>query len=466
MKPRISIALTAIFPAGWIYRNIIALLMVGGVLLTPLSASGQAQSFIRDTEIENTIRVYSTPLFAAAGLDAGSVKIYLVNDRRLNAFVAGGMRIFINTGLLQESEHPGQVIGVIAHEIGHITGGHLARLHEGLRDATAQAVLAAILGTAATIAAGSPEAAAATIAGASGIGQRSILSYTRSMEQSADQAATRVLDASSQSSRGLLEFLQKLALEERGGTMDPYMRSHPLTNDRIAFLAHHISSSNYSNATIPSDMIQAHKRMKGKLNGFLDAPENTLERYSGKNDIEAKYARALAYMRLNETAKALAIMDGLLAKSPNDPFFQELRGDILRDAGRTEEAVKAYQATLKILPWAALVRITLAQTQLAQENPQNLDDVIQSLKMALHYEPRVPRAWRQLATAYGRKQDHGRAAHALAEEAMLKGDLGSANRHVKRALKLLPDGTPEKLRAQDLSLAIKRSQKRGLNKSR
>jgi len=202
------------------------------------------------------------------------------------------------------------------------------------------------------------------------------------------------------------------------------------------------------------------------LNGFLDAPEKTLERYSGKNDIEANYARALAFMRLNETTKALAIMDGLLAKSPNDPFFHELRGDILRDAGRTDEAVKAYQTTLKILPWAALVRITLAQTQLAQENPQNLDDVIQSIKMALRYEPRIPRAWRQLATAYGRKQDQGRAAHALAEEAMLKGDLRSAMRHVNRALQLLPDGSSEKLRAQDLSLQIKRAQKRGSNSPR
>lgn len=440
---------------------------IGATLITPLPASGQGQSFIRDTEIENTIRVYNAPLFRAAGLDASSVKVYLVNDRRLNAFVAGGMRIFINTGLLQAADDPGQVIGVLAHEIGHITGGHLVRIHEGLRNATAQAVLAAILGTAATIAAGRPDGAAATIAGASSIGQRSILSYTRSMEQAADQAATRFLDQSGQSARGLLEFLEKLARDEGAGGagIDPYTRSHPLTNDRIRFLAHHVESSRYSDATFPSDLIEAHKRMRGKLNGFLSPPGATLARYAGKTDIEARYARALAYMRLNETDKALAIIDDLIAKSPKDPFFHELRGDILRDAGRTAEAISAYQTAIKIIPWAALIRITLAQTQLAQEDPATLDAVIENVKTALRYEPEIPRAWRQLATAYGRKQDQGKAAHALAEEAILRGDVGGASRHANKALKLLPKGSPEWLRAQDLTLQIKRSRDRALRQA-
>lgn len=455
--------LKAIFSAGLVRRQIIALMSIGATLITPLSAAGQGQSFIRDTEIENTIRLYSAPLFAAAGLDASSVKIHLVNDRRLNAFVAGGMRIFINTGLLQVSEHPGQVIGVLAHEIGHIAGGHLVRIHEGLRDATAQAVLTAILGTAATIASGRPDAAAATIAGAASVGQRSILSYTRSMEQSADQAASRYLEQSGQSSQGLLEFLRILIREEGGGAgIDPYTRSHPLTADRVRFLEHNVQTSRYSNTPVPMEFTQAQKRMRGKLNGFLAPPGPTLKRYAGKTDIEARYARALALMRLNETDKALAIVDDLLAKSPKDPFFHELRGDILRDAGRTQEAIGAYQTAVKILPWAALIRITLAQTQLAQEDPKSLDAVITSIKNALRYEPRIPRAWRQLATAYGRKQDHGKAAHALAEEAILRGDMSGASRHANRAMKLLPKGSSEWLRAQDLALEVNRSRKRAL----
>ena len=461
-------ALTAIFSAGPVRRQIVALMSIGAALITPLSASGQEQSFIRDTEIENTIRVYSAPLFAAAGIDASSVKIYLVNDKRLNAFVAGGMRIFINTGLLQAAEHPGQVIGVLAHEIGHIAGGHLVRIHEGLRNATAQAVLTAILGTAATIAAGRPDGAAATIAGASSIGQRSILSYTRSMEQAADQAAARYLEEAGLSSQGLLEFLRKLARDEDGGAggLDPYTRSHPLTNDRIRFLEHNVQTARFSNSPIAADLVEAHKRMRGKLNGFLDAPEPTLARYAGKNDIEAQYARALALMRRNETDKALAIIDGVLATSPKDPFLHELRGDILRDAGRTKEAISAYQTAIEILPWAALIRIALAQTQLAEENPGALDSVIESVKTALRYEPEIPRAWRQLATAYGRKEEHGKAAHALAEEAMLRGDPKGASRHADKALSVLPKGSPEWLRAQDIVLEVKRTRDRGKQQGR
>jgi predicted Zn-dependent protease len=366
------------------------------------------------------------------------------------------------------SEHPGQVIGVLAHEIGHIAGGHLVRIHEGLRDATAKAVLAAILGTAATIAAGRPDGAAATIAGASTIGQRSILSYTRSMEQSADQAAIRYLEQSGQSSRGLLEFLRILVRDEGAGAagIDPYTRSHPLTADRVRILEHHVQTSRYSDASVAADLTQAQKRMRGKLNGFLGPPEPTLKRYADDTSIEGKYARAIALMRLNETAKALAIVDDLLVKSPKDPFFHELRGDILRDAGRAEEAIRAYRVAVKILPWAALIRITLAQTQLAQEDPASLGDIITNIKLALRYEPRIPRAWRQLATAYGRKQDRGKAAHALAEEAILRGDLKGARRHSSKALKLLPKGSPEWLRAQDLALEVKRSRKRALKQGR
>ena len=430
-------------------------LIVVTLALAANRASAQGLALIRDTEIENTIRVYSAPLLRAAGLDPSAVKIHIVNDRRLNAFVAGGMRIFMHTGLLTTAQHPGQVIGVLAHEIGHISGGHLSRIKEGLKAATAQSVIAAILGTAAAAASGQPGGVAAAVGVGAAIGQRSILKYTRGMEQAADQAAINLLDATGQSSRGLLEFMEILKAQDGiyGAGGDPYTRSHPLTADRIRFVQNHVEESRYSDTPVAPNLIAAHERMRGKLNGFLDPPANTLDRYpADARGLEAQYARAIAYMKLSDTEMSLSVIDPLIAKSPQDPFLHELRGDILRDAGRTREAGDSYSKAIGILPWAALIRLSLAQTRLAANDPKDLNEIVANVREAIRYEPRVPRAWRQLATAYGRLDRQGLVSHALAEEAILKGDARSAIRFAKRAMATLPEGSAEWIRAQDIEL--------------
>jgi predicted Zn-dependent protease len=432
------------------------------LLVLPGRASAQGVSLIRDTEIENTIRVYTAPLFRAAGIDISSVQIYLIKDKRLNAFVAGGLKIFIHTGLLQEATDPSQVIGVLAHEIGHITGGHLSRIKEGMRAATAQMIIASVLGGAAAAAAGRPEGIGAAILGGSEVGQRSMLSYTRGMEQAADQAGVKFLEETHQSARGLLEFMKKLQAEEGsyGSEGDPYLRSHPLTSDRIRFMENHVAHSRYSDVPTPPDLIAAHARMHGKLNGFLNDPADTLRRYKADDpSMEAKYARTIAFMKENETAKALAILDPLIARSPKDPFLHELRGDILRDAGRPREAMESYKKAVAILPWAALIRISLAQTQIELNERPLLQDAVVNLKEAIRYESQVPHAWRQLAIAYGRMDEHGQVSHALAEEAMLKGDYRNASRLAQRAMKVLPRGSPEWLRSQDIEIQAKRIKK-------
>ncbi len=432
------------------------------LLVLPGRASAQGVSLIRDTEIENTIRVYTAPLFRAAGIDISSVQIYLVRDQRLNAFVAGGMKIFIHTGLLQEATDPSQVIGVLAHEIGHITGGHLSRIKEGLRAATAQMIIASVLGSAAAAAAGRPEGIGAAILGGSEVGQRSILSYTRGMEQAADQAGVKFLDASHQSARGLLTFMKKLQAEEAmyGSPRDAYGSSHPLTADRIRFMENHVAHSPYSDVPTPPDLIAAHARMHGKLNGFLNDPADTLRRSKADDpSMEAKYARAIAFMKQNDTADALAILDPLIAQSPKDPFLHELRGDVLRDAGRPREAMESYKAAVAILPWAALIRISLAQTQIELNEQPLLQEAVVNLKEAIRYESQVPHAWRQLAIAYGRMDKHGLVSHALAEEAMLNGDYRNAGRLALRAMKVLPNGSPEWLRAQDIEIQAQRIKK-------
>ena len=455
------IGIRAALPHGRGMRLLLVLL-VAIVTLAANRASAQGLALIRDTEIENTIRVYSAPLLRAAGLDPSAVQIHIVNDQRLNAFVAGGMRIFVHTGLLTTAQHPGQVIGVLAHEIGHISGGHLSRIKEGLKAATAQSVIAAILGGAAAAASGQPEGIAAAVGVGAAVGQRSILKYTRGMEQAADQAAINFLDTTGQSSRGLLEFMEILKAQEGiyGAGGDPYTRSHPLTVDRIRFVQNHVEKSRFSDVPIAPDLIAAHERMRGKLNGFLDLPANTLNRYRADDQgLEAQYARAIAHMKLSDTETSLSVLDPLIAKSPKDPFLHELRGDILRDAGRTREAGDSYRKAIEILPWAALIRLSLAQTQLAVNDPNDLNEIVANVREAIRYEPRIPRAWRQLATAYGRLNQQGLVSHALAEEAILKGDSRSAIRFAKRAMAALPEGSAEWIRAQDIELEAQRLKK-------
>ncbi len=397
----------------------------------------QAISFIRDTEIENTIRVYSAPIFEAAGLNIADIHIHLVNDPALNAFVAAGQRLFINTGLLMRAEHAGQVIGVIAHEAGHISGGHLVRLHESLRGSTAKTVLTTLFGGVAA-------------------------NYTRSMEQAADQAAASFLDEAGYSGRGLAEFLDTLSKQEAlfTGSQDVYLRSHPLTRDRIKFMNDHVAKSKLSDKPLPANVQQAHDRMRAKLKGFINPPSRTLREYKADDpSFSARYARAIAYKGLHQIDKSLALIEGLIAEAPNDPFLYELKGDVLQDADRVAESIPPYKKALEILPWAALIRVNLAQSQLEAKDPALGDEALENLLEAVRYEPEIPLLWRLLATAYAREGDQANVMLALAEEAMLTGKQSEAHQRATRAEEMLPEGSASQRRAQDIQNATKSKKK-------
>ena len=422
-------------------------------------ATARAISLIRDTEIENTIRLFAEPIFRVAGLNAADIQINIVNDPSLNAFVAGGQRLFINTGLLMRTKDADEVIGVIAHETGHITGGHLIRLKESLRHSTAKSILAMVLGGVAAVASGKGEAAGAVIAGGATLQQRSMLAYTRSMEEAADQAGVTFLDEAGISSRGLLDFLGVLYKQEHltVDQQDPYLQSHPLTPDRIEFIRHHVETSKYSDRPLPDDIVRAHKRMVAKLKGFINPPSQTLREYS-KNDpsFEARYARAIAYKKLFKIDEALSLLDGLLKDSPNDPFVYELKGDVLQDAGRVAESIPPYTKAIKILPWAALIRVSLAQSQLEMKDPKYDAAALENLQQASRYEPEMPLLWRLLATAYARSDDQPNVMLALAEEAVLKGNKSEARQRAKRAMEMLPQGSAGWLRAQDIEQSVQK----------
>jgi predicted Zn-dependent protease len=442
--------------------SVVAIICLGVLITLPGTAAARGFSFVRDTEIENTIRVYTASIFKAAGLRSSDVRILLVNDPTLNAFVTGGQNIFINTGLLMRATGANQVIGVLAHETGHITGGHLARIQDNLRNATAQTIMTFVLGGLAAVASGEAGAAQAVIAGGAQIQRASVLNYTRSMEQNADQAAANFMDAADVSSEGLLDFLHVLSEQEAMivASQDPYVRSHPLTQDRIKFLQNHIAKSPHSKSQTPENLRVMHDRMRGKLKGFINPPARTLNEFTADDPtIGAKYARAVAFKRLHRVDEAMAIMDALLAASPEDPFFHELKGDILQDAGRIRASIIPYREAVRILPWAALIRTNLAQSLLELNEPEADDEALTHLSDAIRYEPESARTWRLLSTAYARQGDQGNVMLALAEEAMLRGRKPEAGSRAKRALDLLPHGSSAWFRAQDIRNAAKNDAK-------
>ena len=288
------------------------------------AAAAQQLSIIRDAEIEDTIRGYAAPLFSAAGLSADAVEVHIVASNQLNAFVAGGQKIFVFTGLLLASESPGQITGVLAHEVGHIMGGHLARAHDALRNATNQSILAAVLGVAAAAASGRGDVAAAIILGGTQLAQASLLQYSRTQESAADQAALRLLDSTGQSAAGLLAFFDILGDQEAllADSQDPYVRSHPLTRDRVRTVRAHLARSPYSARPDSTESVVAHQRMKAKLVAFLRPPGRALKTYpQSDQSVEGRYARAIAYYRIPELDRALAEIDALLAAHPDNPYF-------------------------------------------------------------------------------------------------------------------------------------------------
>ena len=414
-------------------------------------------SLIRDAEIENTIETYATPLFKAAGLDAEAVRVHIVRDSSLNAFVAGGMNLFLNTGLLLAAETPGQIIGVIAHETGHIVGGHLARTEEALRGASTLAILSYVLG-AAVVAAGSGAGAGAVILGSQGVAQQTMLNYTRTQERAADQFAVTVLDRTHQSAEGLARFLEVLSNQEALLSLrqDPYLRTHPLTIERITFIRHHVETSPYSANKPPAEWVAKFKRMQGKLFGFLKPAAQTFARYpESDRSVEARYARAVAHFRRGDLDAGLAEIDSLLAKSPDDPYFHELKGQMLFENGHVAEAVAPYRRAVALAPDVPLLRAGLAQALIETGKDEALAEAASNLEAAVRRDPRMPRAWRLLAIAYGRTGKPGASALASAEFTFRVGRYGDAVAFAKRALKHLPAGSPGALRAEDVQSAAK-----------
>ena len=432
--------------------------MVADGWITPAVAQ-EHMSLLRDAEIENALRAYATPIFTAAGLDASFVRIYIVNDPRINSFVAGGQNVFVNSGLILRADTANEVVGVIAHETGHIAGGHIIRSAEAQRNAMIQSLLGMALGAGA-MAGGAGGAGAGALAGSSSLAQRYLSSYSIGQEERADAAAMSFLDRSHQSARGLLSLFRTLEKEEllTPARQDPYLQTHPLSRERLEAVQGHVEASPWSSAQEPVAFTRMHERIRAKLTGFLSPPEKVLTTYSANDrSITARYARAIALYRIPDLSRAMLAIDDLLHDYPNDPYFLELKGQALFENQRGREALPFYEAAVRALPDSALLKMELAQVQLEVGDPALNAKAMVNLRQTTVAEPDNNQAWRLLATAYGREGNIGLASLSLAEEASAGGHKKEAGQQASRAMQILPRGSPGWLRAEDIRQASRQA---------
>ena len=456
------------FPS--IFIRLAAWVKAVGLALAVASASPAfaAQTVhIYDTEIENLIRSYMEPILKAAGIERGTVRLHLIRSDAPNAFVSRGRRVFLTTGLLRRTTHPRQVIGVLAHETGHIAGGHLARLDTMLRDAQTPVLMSAVIGAVLGTLSGDPGAAVATIGAGQHLAQSQLLSFSRTQERSADRAAVDFLDRSGQSSRGLLEFMetldeyQSLFVSRKEQQQLSYRVTHPLTRNRIEFLRNHVERSKFSDVPVPAELVAAHKRAIAKLDGFLDLPARTFRKYPASDtSVAARYARAVAHYRQSDFAKALDGISGLIAEFPDDPYFQELKGQILFETGKIADALPYYRRAVEKVPAAPLLRIGLAHVMIETNREALLKPALSHLEEAIRYDDTIALAWRLAATAYGRTGRLPDAALASAEFAMRTGRLDDATLMAERARRGFKEGSAGRLRAEDMLATLKRHKRR------
>lgn len=432
---------------------IVRKLFAGFIALITLSSSAHAQGLIRDAEIERYLREFTNPILESANLRKEDVNIYIINDSTLNAFVANGQNIHLNTGLIMETETPSQLIGVIAHETGHIEGGHGVRRVEDIKVAGRPAMLSVGLGILA-IAAGAGEAGAALIASSQQFAYLNFAVHTRVQEASADQAALRYMKATGRSPAGLLEFFENFrdASLYNNSERYKYFFTHPLPSERIEALRTGAEKTGLMEVPDSAEEIDKLNRMKAKLIGFLSYPQEVNARYpKSDTSVPARYARAISALQNSFTSTAISETESLISDEPDNPFFHELLGQIYYESGQIEEAVPPNRKALELAPDEPLLMINLAISLNARENEGDLEEAGDLLTVATAREPENAFAWYELSLVREKQGLRGEAMLATAEQAFHYGDCKRALSFSMRALDEIPQASRSHLRASDIS---------------
>jgi predicted Zn-dependent protease len=444
--------------------GLIAATVAAALSLAPLpqtwAQEGKGPPVLRDTEAEQLLRDYTRPVLRVAGLEKQNIQVVIINDSSFNAFVADGHRIFVNYGAIMQSETPNQLIGVLAHETGHLAGGHLAKLREQLAQAQTQMIIAMLLGAGAVVAGargggnnGLANAGAAALAGPQEMIRRSLLSYQRQQEENADRAGVKFLTMTAQSPKGMYEtfkrFTDQSLFAARGA--DPYLQSHPMPAERVAALEGIARASPYWDKKDDPALQLRHEMIRAKISAFMERPDTVYRRYPLSNDsLPARYARAIATYLHGDLHSALTQIDALLQAQPNNAYFYELRGQALLEGGRPTEAIAPLRKAVQLSNSAPLIEMLLGQALVATENKAYTDEAITILRAAVARESEAPLGYAQLAMAYGRKGDYAEADLASAQAAFLRGDNKTARELASRAKTRFAVGTPGWVKADDI----------------
>jgi predicted Zn-dependent protease len=418
-----------------------------------------ALSAIRDSETESFLRDIATPLWKKSGLNPDSVRIILINNPQLNAYVTGGQMIFLHTGIITQFENPFVLLGVLAHETGHISGGHLARGHEVMDKAFATTALTYVLGAAAAVS-GSPDAALALLQGGNSLAQHVLLSHSRENERAADNHAVRLLEQTGYSASGLLELLEWLSKEEQAfqKIISPYALTHPLSSARVDAIRQSMTQSATLKTKFTPPLQEVWQRVRLKLIAFTHPIDHvgSLLNHLPSDSIAAQYARSIWLYRQSRISEALEIANQLINKEPNNPFFYEWAGQILIETGKATEALRYYQQALKLRPKDSLFQLSMGMIYLAQEELSQTEKALPYLRTTHQQEPFNIVAIEQLIVAYGRLGNMAMTYYHQAEKAFLMGDKEQATRYINQAKET---GSPNKklaLKLGDLEKSVMR----------
>jgi predicted Zn-dependent protease len=402
-----------------------------------LSSEIPVGNFIVDDEIESTITQWLQDIFNVAGIRI-KPHVFILVDPNVNAGATYGGQVIVFTGLILKCQNAAQILGVLAHESGHIAGAHTARIDAAQQQAMVPAIASTLIGGAAALLTGNSAPLLAGAAGGLQVFERGLLKYSRTQEESADSAALRYLELLNWPSEGLYEFLNLLNTSYNG-QIDPYTSTHPLTEDRRSKVRLYSMQQKTTKLTkVPEKYELQFQRIKAKIKGFMEQPQKTLRELPAKDtSVAARYARAIALYRFGKPQEAFVLLDQLLKELPNDPYFLELKGQIFFETGRVKDAVMCYRASVKQRPAAPILNLILAHALIEaspQRNEQELNEAIQALKLTTEKDPENIFAWRLLASAYGKNGQHEHAAGCLAEEAWLKKDIHMAKAQAQKAI--------------------------------